>query len=1049
MKTVTQFIAAIFVTALPFTGTAQDMENAAYQKGLELSQQNGVMAKLNKWKIPGNDLLHGDALIFDPQTKMRSRYGIRQNPTPPPTTDYDFYGGVTSRGNNVPMASITDADGNTYITGGSGDTTQPAGDFFTLKIGPDGTILWEKREGAPKYAVEYGMALVLDSNGDLVVTGLSWNGSDMDIRTIKYKVADGSTTWEKIYDGGQGLDVPSAIVADTHGNTYVTGISYTNPALAYVTLKYDSNGALLWDVTEVDGIWNEATAITIDNDDNVIVTGWNPNPDGWANYHTVKYDSEGEELWVQTYNYPSTDPDNVTEVTNSVPYAVTTDEDGNVYVTGEFDTFLSRFGTIKYDADGNQQWIATYKVDGDRTEAYNIAVKDDVLYVAGTHRGGFSNDGNVLISYSLDGDENWIVESTDLIDAFDPVLLFDNAGNPVVAAQGMTPGAEEWQQDVAARAKKYSPDGDLLGEAAFVIDTSTGTASMTGMAGAGLDDNGNVYFAVNSFYSENGAVFEAVKSAFGESDPEPAWNTVYTNLGNPLASMLYSFPDHNGNTLATGQYYNFADGMLVANYFFVKHNAEGAIAWEKVYNAENGNAANGIIGRADGEGNLYVALLPDFDQTAITVKKLSPAGAELWETEVELINPQMYVMEPGPDGSLYLGGSAFESEDAAHASFTALKMNSSGEILWTSYMDGTVASNNIFGINAGKVDIDGSLVLTGLGGTGTMMSQDVDLTVVKFNSDGSDGWVTAVPVNGANSSGSDLLIADDGSIYTNGFAQNPGNGAEDIVTAKISGDGTTAWVHTFGEANNNERSYTIREYSTGDVAVIGYSLALNGDIHNALIKYSAAGDELWSFASENKRFYNDFHIDGSDKAYIMNQEIIDVFPNMMFSGYFPRPTLVTVDADGNGEEEFFIGPEHAQFYGEQLIPHEDDRLLLGGSINNQAFFEGVYYFETEHDGTAGIDDHEGVATGNSLGQNYPNPVAAKTEIPFYLVNGGKASIKLYNTAGRLVREIANDNYAPGKNVIEFDASGLAEGIYYYQITAGKFKQARKMAVTKK
>ena len=1049
MKTITQFITAILVAAaLPITGSAQDLGNAVYEKGFQLSQESGVMAKLNLWKKSGGSSTKDNILEVDPKKQLLSKYGIRQSDTHAPNADYDFFGGEITKGNNVPLASITDAGGNTYITGSSSNIGQPAGDWFTLKVGPDGAILWEKREPAVKYAVEHGMALVFNNEGDLVVTGVSWNGSDTDIRTIKYKSGDGSKSWEKIYDGGAGLDIPSAIVADSHGNTYIAGISYADPEIVYITLKYDNDGNLLWGAEESDGLWNEATAIAVDNDGNVIVTGWNPDADGWANYHTVKYDSNGEQLWVQTYNYPSTDPDNESDVTNSVPYAVTTDDDGNVYVTGEFDTFLSRFGTIKYNAGGIQQWIATYKVEGDRTEAYKIAVKDGAVYVCGTHRGGFSDDGNVLISYSPEGEENWIVETNDLIDAFDPVLLFDAAGNPVVAAYGMTPGAEEWQQDVAARAKKYAPDGELLGEAAFVIVTSDGTASMTSMAGAGLDDQGNVYFAVNSFYSADGAVYEAVKSAFAEEAPEPLWNTVYTNLGNPMASMLYSFPDHNGNTLSTGQYYNFADGMLLSNYFIIQHDADGNITWEKVYNAENGAAANGIIGRADEDGNVYVALLPDFDQTAIRIKKLTPTGEELWETQVDLINAQLYVLEPGPDGSLYMGGTAYENEGDTHASVAALKLNSSGGIVWTSYLATANAGDNIYSISSGKVDQDGNMVLTGMSGSGTMMSQDVDLTVVKFNTNGSSAWIAEATVGSLNSTGTDLLIAEDGTIYTNGFAQHPVDGAEDIVTAKISTEGEVLWTKTFGAANRNERSYTIRKYSTGEVAVIGYSLAPNGDIHNTLIKYSAEGEELWDFASQNMRYYNSFHLDGSDKCYIMNQEIINVFPDMMFTGYFPRPTLVTVEPDGTDEEQFFIGPEYAQFFGQELVPHEDDRLLLGGSLNNQSFFEGVYFFETIHDGTAGLDEHGNATTGNSLGQNYPNPVTATTEIPFYLADGGKAVIRLYNVTGRLVKEIANDTFVPGENVVKFDAAGLSEGIYYYQITTGKFKQSRKMAIKK-
>ncbi len=1050
MKIITPFISSVIaLVVLPLTASAQGYSGLENQKGFEVSQKSGVLSKLTRWQKQ----LPERKMILDPQERMLSKLGVRSIQQTALSTVYEFYGGLQYKGNEVPLASVTDAAGNTYITGGSGNDEHPGGDYFTLKVGPNGTVLWETREDTPQYAVETGMALLLDNDGNLVATGIHWNGNDMDIKTIKYNAATGAKLWTGIYEGpGEGVDIPADMVADANGNIFVTGISYSGTSIDYITIKYNANGSQAWNVRENgpgDGSWNEATAIALDNTGNVIVTGYSPNPDGWLNYHTVKYSPAGIELWAQAYNYESTDPANVAEFTNSVPYAITADASGNVYITGVFDTFLGRFGTIKYNAAGVQQWVNTYKSDEQKTQAFAMAMHNNVLYVAGTHNGGFADNGNTLVSYTPDGTQNWVRENTDLIDAVSTQLLFDG-NNIVVAAKGMTPGAEEWEQNVAARAKKYSPAGALLGEAAFVIITTDGTASMGDMAGAGLDADGNVYMAVNSYYSAQGAVIETVKSGFGVTAPEPDWNEVYTNLGNPGATMLYSFPDNHNGTLSTGQYYVFADNMLAANYFLVKHNATGEIAWEKVFNTGNGNAANGIIGRADAAGNSFVCLLPDFDQTALTIKKFSPAGVELWETEVELTNPSVYVMESGPDGSLYLGGSAFENETDEHASFVGVKLDASGVIQWTAYAGTDVAEDNIYVINSGKVSAAGEFILAGHSGSGDLMSQEVNATIVKFNADGSAGWVAQAPFEGSNSSGADLLIDSSGAIYFNGFAENNDTFLTNIITAKVGTDGAVLWSHEFDEAGRNERSYTVKRFSDSAIAVIGYSIApFAGDIHNVLIKYDADGNQLWDFSSEDTRYYNDFHIDGSDNCFIMDQQIIDTFPHKIYSAPFPIATLITVDAQGNGEEEFFVGPEYAEFYGEALIPHPDDRLLLGGSASNQMFYEGLYFFETEHDGSLGVGDHEAVKNGNSLGQNYPNPVAGTTEIPLNLVNGGKATVKLYNSQGRLVKEIASDIFSPGKNTVQFDASGLSEGIYYYQVTAGKFKQARKMVVSRK
>ena len=1050
MKFTIKPIVALAAIALLHTGAVAQTATLKEQNGYQVSKTSGSVSLLARWCAfkPG----YSGTAETDPQQKMLSRMGIQ---TPQPVTfsnNYEFYGGEAYKGNNVPYASVTDAAGNTYITGASTNEGHPAGDFFTIKIGPDGQIQWQKREQAAQYAVEYGMHIAFDNSGDIIVSGLKWNGNDMDIRLIKY-TADGSKLWDTTFDrGNEGLEIPNGMTTDTNGNIYITGIGWSGNSVDYLTIKYNSSGVEQWHRTENPQggeRWNEATAVAVDTNGNVLVTGYSPNPDGWLNYHTVKYNPQGTKLWEQGYNYESTDPDNPATVTNSVAQAITTDTDGNIYVTGTFDTFLNRIGTIKYNASGQQQWVKTYKSGNETTFGWKIGLKNNVLYVAGSHSGGFADDGTVLLSYNTDGTQNWAEETTDLIETAGATLSFDADGNIIAAAKGMTPGAEEWEQDVAARAYKYSVEGNLLGQAAFVISTADGTASMGNMAGTGVDSAGNVYFSVNSYYSENGAVFETVKSGFGTTAPQTGWNALYTNTGSPAASMLNTFSDNNGNTISTGSFFNFSDDVLNSNYFIVKHNAQGGIAWNIVYNAENGNPAEGIIGAADANGNAYVCLLPGFEQypPVLKVIKLSPQGSQLWSTEIELFNPALYVMEPQPDGSVYLGGTAYETEQSSTASFVGIKLNADGSQAWKTYLPG-ISGNNIYQINAGKVNNNGELILTGRHGSGTFMSQQVNLAVVQFNADGTPGWITPVNIEGESSSGTDLYIAADNSIYVNGYTQNYDSYYEDMITAKISATGQVQWFDTFGEADKNERSYTLKPFSNGAVGVVGYSIADNGDIHNVLLKYSADGNLLWNFASENMRYYNDFHIDGSDVCYIMNQAIIDPFPHKIFTTQFPIASLITVDENGqNSNEEFFIGPEYAEFHGKRLVSHTDNRLLLAGNVTNQAFYEGVYFFETEHDGTLGLPDVPMPETGrNILGQNYPNPVDNSTTIPLTLVNGGKAVIRLYNLQGKFITEIANDFYATGTNTITFDTKGLAPGIYFYQMEHNGSKQARKMIV---
>jgi hypothetical protein len=93
-------------------------------------------------------------------------------------------------------------------------------------------------------------------------------------------------------------------------------------------VKYDTDGNQLW-VARYNGPANdsdEASAITLDASDNVYVTGRSNGSGTSWDYATVKYDTDGNQLWVQRYNGPE----------NKYEYArgLAVDSSGNVYVTG-------------------------------------------------------------------------------------------------------------------------------------------------------------------------------------------------------------------------------------------------------------------------------------------------------------------------------------------------------------------------------------------------------------------------------------------------------------------------------------------------------------------------------------------------------------------------------------------------------------------------------------------------------------------------------------------------------------------------------------------
>lgn len=81
-------------------------------------------------------------------------------------------------------------------------------------------------------------------------------------------------------------------------------------------------------------------------------------------------------------------------------------------------------------------------------------------------------------------------------------------------------------------------------------------------------------------------------------------------------------------------------------------------------------------------------------------------------------------------------------------------------------------------------------------------------------------------------------------------------------------------------------------------------------------------------------------------------------------------------------------------------------------------------------------------------QNYPNPFNPLTRIDFELPKQSLVLIKVYDATGALVSVPLNDVRPMGRHTIEFDGRNLASGMYYYEITAGDFRDVKKMVLVK-
>ena len=98
------------------------------------------------------------------------------------------------------------------------------------------------------------------------------------------------------------------------------------------------------------------------------------------------------------------------------------------------------------------------------------------------------------------------------------------------------------------------------------------------------------------------------------------------------------------------------------------------------------------------------------------------------------------------------------------------------------------------------------------------------------------------------------------------------------------------------------------------------------------------------------------------------------------------------------------------------------------------------------DGASWVDQNTGKTypTKFSLSQNYPNPFNPGTAIGYQLSALSQVELSIYNLLGQKVVTLVSERQQAGYHQVEWDASGVASGIYYYRIEAGKFQKVRKM-----
>jgi len=418
---------------------------------------------------------------------------------------------------------------------------------------------WVARYNGPGDSTDGAWAIVLDSDGNIYVTGKSHgSGTGPDYATVKY-APSGVEQWAARYDNNN--DDARAIAIDGMNNIYVTGQSSGSGTYDdYATVKYNPSGTEQW-VARYNGSLNyvdEATAIAVDNLGNVYVTGYSYGAGTGGDYATVKYNTLGVEQWVARYNGPGND--------NDYPEGIAVDYAGNVYVAGWSNGVGSYtdYATIKYDSAGVEQWVARYNGPGNVLDnASGLVIDNDGnTYVTGGSYGAGTNVDYATVKYDSAGVEQWVVRYNGPGNASDGAhaIVIDNAGNTYVTGQSYCSGT-----DFDCATVKY----DSMGVEQWVARYNGPDNDHDKAYAIALDNSSNVYITGESYGL--GTYLDYVTVKYNSLGVEQ-WVVRYNGTGSQYDYANAIAVDNTGNVYITG--FSYGSGTDY-DYATIKYSSTG------------------------------------------------------------------------------------------------------------------------------------------------------------------------------------------------------------------------------------------------------------------------------------------------------------------------------------------------------------------------------------------------------------------------------------------------------------------------------------------
>ncbi|TKJ36564.1 hypothetical protein CEE37_14890 [candidate division LCP-89 bacterium B3_LCP] len=435
--------------------------------------------------------------------------------------------------------------------------------------------------------------------------------------------------WEARYNGpANGADEAAVIAVDADGNVYVGGSSYgVGTGYDFTVIKYSPAGVLLWEDRHNSGFnWpDRVDALVLDASANVYATGTYGYASGPEHdILTIKYDTDGNIQWMHIYDGPL----------GYDTYAedIALDSDGNVFVaTTSHEASQYYYILLKYSNDGVLLWEVYHNPGPGQEWPSDMALdSDDNVYITGYCTESGSDHDFLTVKYDNDGAVQWsVVYDGPAGDADEGLYIaVDGDANVYVAGYSV-----ENDTDPDYTTIKYNSAGVLQWVKRY--DAANESDYIFGL---GLDLDGNVYVAGHADFNPGATDILKFVTIKYDADGVELWQRIYEGGAEDSHCSAMTL-DSQANVYVTGM--NYVDEY---DYITVKYNTEGNFQWDIRYAGPvfGRDKPNAIV--TDADLNVYVTGESvgdgtDYDFATIKYCQISPITVTLAPVNPPIVIP--------------------------------------------------------------------------------------------------------------------------------------------------------------------------------------------------------------------------------------------------------------------------------------------------------------------------------------------------------------------------------------------------------------------------